>query len=193
MSTSSLRDRLREATTREILEAAESVLAEQGVASASMASIAQRAGVSVGTLYNYFKDKDQLLATILTVRRQEFSAHLDEVANQQRDAPFDAHVEAFVRSMFQLFDEYRKFLRIVIEHGGDDRKRKTWLVDRMAPIVAKGVAQGCLGAAGAAVYPALFAGALSGVLGLRLDRPAEARTDETAIVVAFLLGHTLKG
>ena len=191
MTSSTLRDRLREATTREILDAAETVLAEQGVAAASMASIAQRAGVSVGTLYNYFKDKDQLLATILTVRRQEFATHLDGVAKDQADAPFEVHLEVFIRTVFQLFNQYRKFLRIVIEHAGDDKKKKLWLVDRMLPIVEKGLASGRLATEGAAVFPALFAGALSGVLAQRLDRPESSLARESDVVVAFLLGRAV--
>lgn len=189
MSANSLRERLREATTREILEAAESVLAEQGVAAASMASIAQRAGVSVGTLYNYFKDKDQLLATILSVRRQEFAAHLDGVAKKHATASFAEHLEAFVNAVFLLFDEYQKFLRIVLEQSGDDGKRKIWLVDRMRPIVEKGIAEGCLDKKGAFVYPALFAGAVGGVLKQRLDQPQSPFAGEAGIVIAFLLGR----
>ena len=190
MSSSNLRDRLREATTREILEAAESVLAEQGVVATGMASIAQRAGVSVGTLYNYFKDKDQLLATILSVRRAEFSLHLDEVAREYTSASYAAHLEAFVRTVFRLFDQYHKFLRIVIEHTGHDKTRKAWLVERMTPIVEKGVAEGRLAASGRVIYPALFAGAVSGVLSEHLDRTSAAPVGETDTVVAFILNQT---
>lgn len=194
MNTGSLRDRLREATSREILEAAEAVLAEQGFAAASMASIAQRAGVSVGTLYNYFKDKDQLLATILSVRRQEIAARLDELQRQYDKTSFAVHLEAFVRSTFQMFDFHRKFLRIVLEterlaRPDEDagHKKRTFLIDRVTPIVEKGVAEGRLKRGGATLYPALFAGAMRGALGQILDHPEIPIADQSQLVIEFFL------
>src|SRR6201985_3540974 len=43
-----------------ILDVAEAVFLEQGFAAASMSEIAARLGGSKGTLYNYFKSKDEL-------------------------------------------------------------------------------------------------------------------------------------
>ena len=49
-----------------MLVAAEDVFAEAGLAKAHVEDIARRAGVAVGTLYNYYKDRDALLAAVLT-------------------------------------------------------------------------------------------------------------------------------
>jgi AcrR family transcriptional regulator len=54
----SRRDQRREA----ILKVAQEVFFEEGYASASMSTIAARLGGSKGTLYNYFKSKDELFA-----------------------------------------------------------------------------------------------------------------------------------
>ena len=55
------RPRLDRDTRREaILDVAEEVFVEQGFAAASMSEIAARLGGSKGTLYNYFKSKDEL-------------------------------------------------------------------------------------------------------------------------------------
>ena len=62
---SKLRDRLKETTEQSILAAAEEVFAETGLHGARMETIAQNAGVSVGTLYNYFNDR------VLTPRRSD--------------------------------------------------------------------------------------------------------------------------
>jgi AcrR family transcriptional regulator len=173
-------------------------LAEQGFASASMASIALRAGVSVGTLYNYFKDKDQLLATILSVRRKEIAVQLDEVARAQAASPYVAHLEAFIRSLFQLFDQHRKFLSIVLEterlgraeEDGEAQRKRTWLVERVAPIIGKGVAEGRLPRASAALYSSLYAGAIRGALSHVLEQPNGRLADEAQRVVSFFLGQT---
>jgi TetR/AcrR family transcriptional repressor of mexJK operon len=50
------RDKRREA----ILDVARSVFSEEGYAATSMSSIAARLGGSKGTLYNYFKSKEEL-------------------------------------------------------------------------------------------------------------------------------------
>lgn len=50
---------------QQILQAAGAVFFEQGFGSASMGQIAARAGVSKGTLYNYFADKEALFAAVV--------------------------------------------------------------------------------------------------------------------------------
>jgi AcrR family transcriptional regulator len=64
----SLRDRLREETAAAILAAAESVIAEDGLYSARIERIAERAGVSVGTIYNHFKDRTSLVQSLFATR-----------------------------------------------------------------------------------------------------------------------------
>jgi AcrR family transcriptional regulator len=48
-----------------MLSAAEQVFAEAGYSSATMASIAQRAGISTGNIYRYFDNKEALFSAIL--------------------------------------------------------------------------------------------------------------------------------
>jgi AcrR family transcriptional regulator len=50
----------RDARREAILDVAQQVFLDEGFAAASMSSIAQRVGGSKGTLYNYFKSKDDL-------------------------------------------------------------------------------------------------------------------------------------
>ena len=53
------------AKRRQIIEGARSVFMARGFDAASMADIAKAAGVSKGTLYVYFKDKDELFSAIV--------------------------------------------------------------------------------------------------------------------------------
>src|ERR1700731_428462 len=50
----------RDARREAILDVAEDVFLEEGFAAASMSTIAARLGGSKGTLYNYFKSKEEL-------------------------------------------------------------------------------------------------------------------------------------
>src|SRR5437763_16491787 len=53
---------------RQILDVAREVFLEEGFAAASMSTIAARLGGSKGTLYNYFKSKDELFAAYVERR-----------------------------------------------------------------------------------------------------------------------------
>lgn len=60
-------------TRRSLLDAAVSVLAERGEGF-SIADVATAAGVSHGTFYNYFADRDQLLDALVAHTVEEFAA-----------------------------------------------------------------------------------------------------------------------
>jgi AcrR family transcriptional regulator len=65
-----------------ILDAAERVFLKHGLAAATMDQIAQEAEVSKGTLYLYFKGKDELYLTIALRALGELAKLFDEVAAQ---------------------------------------------------------------------------------------------------------------
>jgi AcrR family transcriptional regulator len=60
-------------TRRQLLDAALGVLAERGEGF-SIADVATRAGVSHGTFYNYFSDRDELLDALVTHAVEDFAS-----------------------------------------------------------------------------------------------------------------------
>ncbi|MGO9451820.1 MAG: TetR/AcrR family transcriptional regulator [Candidatus Binataceae bacterium] len=60
------RERQKQERERRILAAARRLFDRKGYANTSMEEVAGRAGLAVGTLYNYFSSKDQLLVAIST-------------------------------------------------------------------------------------------------------------------------------
>jgi AcrR family transcriptional regulator len=60
-----LRERMRDAAADAMLEAAEKIMREKGFTGATMQDIAVAAGCAVGTLYLYFKNKDEILRGII--------------------------------------------------------------------------------------------------------------------------------
>src|ERR687894_1280182 len=60
-----VRDLVVRARREQIVGAAMRVFAEKGFRRATTREVAREAGVSEGTIYNYFEDKDALLLTIL--------------------------------------------------------------------------------------------------------------------------------
>jgi AcrR family transcriptional regulator len=70
-------------TVRIILEAAARVLRREGYAATTTNHIAAAAGVSVGTLYQYFADKDEIFDALV-------SEYFAEVEQSIRDVPIDS-------------------------------------------------------------------------------------------------------
>jgi len=89
------------AKRRQIVEGARAMFLSRGFDGASMADIAKAAGVSKGTLYVYFKDKDELFAAIV---RGECTMQAEGVfefdhADHDVEAVLLRHGQAFVRTM----------------------------------------------------------------------------------------------
>ena len=107
-----VRARLRLETNAAILDAAESVLAERGLTGGRMEEIAERAGVAVGTMYNYFKSREALLRTLLDSRRQDFLQRLDE-SLLEAGPSFQDQLHVYVHST----------LGYVLAHRSDRRRQ----------------------------------------------------------------------
>lgn len=61
-----------------ILDAALKIFAERGITGAPTSAISKEAGVAEGSLFTYFKTKDDLLNELYHDLRMEFSRHLDD-------------------------------------------------------------------------------------------------------------------
>jgi AcrR family transcriptional regulator len=97
-----------------LLEAAEDVAATRGLDAATIAAIARRAGVAVGTLYNYFPDREALLASLFRMRRNELVPRIEAAAEAASHLPFERRLRAFLAGLLGVFEDRRKFLRIVM-------------------------------------------------------------------------------
>jgi len=98
---------------REILSAAEQVFAESGLEAATMAQIAERAGVAVGTLYNRFADRDALLEGLLSERRADVHAELDRASVALENASFRDQLLGFFTIWFTQVDAHRPLFRLL--------------------------------------------------------------------------------
>ena len=86
---------------REICAAALEVFAEKGFAAAKLDEIAKRAGVSKGTLYLYFKDKEQLFRAVV---RNTVAPNVDNLRSGliQTGLPFDQLVRLFLSKFVDM-------------------------------------------------------------------------------------------
>jgi len=107
----SRRERERLTHRREILEAAERVFARKGYHGAAVEEIAQEAEFAVGTLYNFFKSKDDLYSQVVGKLADEFMGLFRRRVLGQED-PVEA-IGALIELRLTFFEEHRAFARVV--------------------------------------------------------------------------------
>lgn len=85
-----------EATVRAIYDAAVQVLLENGEGRFTTVRVAKRAGVSVGTLYQYFPNKQALLLAVLEEHMARLAQAMEEVSAAHRFQPLETVLDALV-------------------------------------------------------------------------------------------------
>src|SRR5215468_6404149 len=83
-----------------ILSAAMKVFAMKGFFGAKVSDIAEDAGVADGTIYLYFKSKDDLLISLFEAQMERVNTELERAMEGASDAP--DKLRRFVRAYMQL-------------------------------------------------------------------------------------------
>ncbi len=107
------------AATREaLLDAAEEVFLEKGVARTSLEQIARHAGMTRGAVYWHFKNKADLFQAMLNRVRMPFQELVEEIGGPSlADAPLEAIRLACVSGFARLEQpRYRRVHAILIHH-----------------------------------------------------------------------------
>jgi AcrR family transcriptional regulator len=102
-------------TVTAILEAAAQILEAAGLSAFTTNAVAERAGVSIGTLYQYFPDKAALLRLLA---ERELKITLANVEKAMRDAPEwapEERVRAVVRAMINAFGGRQRARKAVVQ------------------------------------------------------------------------------
>ncbi len=98
-------------TEARILRAAEKVFGKKGFSDATIAQMVDLAGVSRGTFYLYFQDKDQVFATLVS----RVVADLFLVSNKRNQGTLRDRVEVSTRHFLEAFQRHRSILRCLFE------------------------------------------------------------------------------
>lgn len=84
-----------------ILEATARILAERGYAGTNTNLVAERAGVGVGSVYQYFPNKDALVAALHERHADQMREAIDNVLASARPRTLRGHVQAIVQALLQ--------------------------------------------------------------------------------------------
>lgn len=98
-----------------IMDAAEEVFADAGLHAAHLGTIAEKAGVSVGTLYNHFADREALLSGLLAARRAELIREIDASSRQGEGQPLRARLRLILAAFISHCQQHRRFTHLVLQ------------------------------------------------------------------------------
>jgi AcrR family transcriptional regulator len=194
-----VRDLVVRARREQIVGAATRVFAEKGFRRATTREVARVAGVSEGTIYNYFEDKDALLLAILDRLNETERRAADFEEGMATD--FRGFLEQYLRRRMALIWENREVFRIVLSEilvNAELRERYHLRVVEPTMRIAEEnfqlrMEQGEVRQTDAPLAMRSVAGAVLGilVLGLLDDEEINSRSEEVPDVLAGLLLHGL--
>lgn len=102
------------------------VIARKGMAAATMQEIADEAGVAKGTIYLYFRDRDELVEKTFDTAIHHLMSRID--AALEADLGFEEKIRAVMAAKFSFFSENREFFRLYISlrmpEGTPERQRR---------------------------------------------------------------------
>ena len=134
----------------QIINAAEDVFTKKGFDDARMDDIAEETGLSKGTLYNYFKSKDDLIIAILDrIFQREFRVFesLDLANMSATDAiwSFAETTSKDVKMMMRLLPITYEFMGLAFRNKLVQKAFKTYFnrfMDILVPIIQHGIDSG---------------------------------------------------
>lgn len=194
-----LRARFRVAVHDSLLEAAERAIVEEGVEGASLLSIAKRAGVAVGTIYNYFHDRQELFHELFTKRKAELVSQIDGAMKTWGGAKFEEQLASFAALLLEHWDSRREFMRVVLaseplrlqmmcDKSGRLRSMHNELQARVERVMRVGVKEKRVREEEVALLAAVYLSVLRGVLLARIDDKGNLADSAPRVVQIFTHG-----
>ncbi len=117
-------------TVDTLFEAATRILASEGEAGFTTNRIAERAGFSIGTLYQYFPSKEAIVVALVRRQRERVMRELDAMLDRAVAGEYDAEhaLRLYLRHIVDAFGRGQKAQRLLARLG--------WQLDAPALIVA---------------------------------------------------------
>ncbi len=195
-----LRARLKLATRDAILDAAADAFASDGAAHVRIEDIASRAGIAVGTVYNYFTDRTDLVNALLETRTQGLIDALDAApaaAATTAAGRFAGELRHFVAVLARYVDANHVLLHVLIQEeqqrGIDSksaRRRRSvlgQLLERAERLMTQGIRARGLQKGDPVVYASLLLGMVRGIGATALTRGTLRVADHADTIVAVFL------
>jgi AcrR family transcriptional regulator len=132
-----------QATVTAILDATARILVEHGFAAASTNAVAERAGVSVGSLYQYFPNKEALIAALHARHGEQMMAVIQRALTKAMDATLDDALSGLIEATVEAHRVDADLHRVLEEQHqdlDDDTMHQEYLdvmEDRIVALLAR--------------------------------------------------------
>lgn len=98
-----------------IIAAGHAVLVERGYDATTTNHIAEAAGISPGSLYQYFPNKAAILARVIDRYSADLAARMSRAFLRSLSAPTREGVRATVTALLDAYEEHPDLLRVLVE------------------------------------------------------------------------------
>ncbi len=136
-----------------IQDATMRVIARRGMSAATMQEIAEEAGVAKGTIYLYFRDRDELVEKTFERAITELHQRVDSAL--ESEGSFEQKLRSLLAAKFEFFRENREFFRLYMSlrfpEGSPQQQRRQKRtcqpqyrsrIERMSEVLEKAMARG---------------------------------------------------
>lgn len=161
-------------TVDAIIEATAQVLLRDGYGGLTTNHVATRSGVSIGTLYQYFANKDALIEALID---RELERHFSIIApwlTQLANAPLEATVRAYVKATLARHTDQGDLVRALYAQAdrvGNAQLTSLWL-GRLEPLAAAAIERSGLDLPNPALTAAVLCRAVHHTIEMAVrDRP----------------------
>jgi AcrR family transcriptional regulator len=103
------------AMVHDILDAAMQIIRVEGLASMSTNRVAERAGISIGSMYQYFANRETILAGLIERSLLDITQKMRQVYQIQRDEPLEQLLRNSFLMMLRYFEPYMEEMRRVVQ------------------------------------------------------------------------------
>ncbi len=169
-----------------ISEAAISVLNEYGFDGLRMDRVANAAEVAKGTLYNYFRNKDELLINVIDMKFASIHQALLEIYDNKMSPP--DKMEEIIRALLTFLEDERGLVLVVIDAEGlsvsvkDSATVKREIVIKLiAGIIEAGIEKGYFRKFDAIQAAKLIHGAIHASFQIKIRSKDDHRSDEESV------------
>ena len=178
---------------KRIIDAAMEVFSAKGYATANIREIAKSAGISVGGVYLYFKNKEELYKNLISEERKDLSSMIGMTSGHARTA--SEALSAFIKANIDYALKHKEFILLHFrEHGfmfGLEERKQFFRqqIRHLEGIIRKGVLSGEFRKCNTRETAKIIMGSLRGIiLSVTLD---EGVSISPAVLSSFLLNSLL--
>ncbi len=130
------KEKITRARQKQILDAALSVFSSKGFGESTVADVAKEAGIGVGTIYNYYKDKHDLLISLIADRL--ISEDLLRIFGTQPARSNEKFMQSMLEERLSFgLDNAQKMLFLFFEIQRDQRLRRQYVTQVAGPLLNK--------------------------------------------------------